>query len=131
MRVSVLLPAPFSPSSASTSPASTDRSIASLASSDPNRLVIPRSSTSGAPRGGESSPPRAASAGVTPRPWWSRPARPRSTGVVKLPSLIAASFSSTFETRSAGISKAVSVLIGASELPPFFMKEYSARFCAS
>ena len=54
-----------------------------------------------------------------------------STGVVKLPSSMAFCFSSTFVTRSAGISKAVSVLIGASELPPFFMNEYSARFWAS
>ena len=53
------------------------------------------------------------------------------TGVVKVPSLMADSRSSTVEIRSAGISKAVPVLIGASELPPFFMNEYSARFCAS
>src|SRR5690348_15818994 len=43
--MSVLLPAPFSPRSAWISPGSTTRSMWSLATSEPNRLVIPRSSS--------------------------------------------------------------------------------------
>ncbi len=43
--IRVDLPAPFSPSSAWISPGSKVRSIASLATSGPNRLVIPRSSS--------------------------------------------------------------------------------------
>ena len=54
-----------------------------------------------------------------------------SPEVAPPPSLIAASCFSTVEIRSAGISKAVPVLTGASELPPFFRNEYSARFWAS
>src|SRR5689334_15862233 len=41
----VLFPAPFSPSRQCTSPGSTTRSIPSFATSDPKRLVIPRSSS--------------------------------------------------------------------------------------
>ena len=47
MLISVDLPAPFSPSSACTSPARTSRSMRSLATTPGNTLVIPRSSTSG------------------------------------------------------------------------------------
>ena len=43
---SVVLPAPFSPSRACTSPGATDRSIWSLATSEPKRLVMPFSSSS-------------------------------------------------------------------------------------
>src|SRR5690242_212147 len=43
--MSVLLPAPFSPSSAWISPGSTTRSMASLAVSVPKRFVMPRSSS--------------------------------------------------------------------------------------
>ena len=43
--MSVDLPAPFSPSSACTSPSRRSRSIASLAMNAPNRFVIPRSSS--------------------------------------------------------------------------------------
>src|SRR5688572_6660005 len=46
--ISVDLPAPFSPTSACTSPRRIWRSTASSASSDPNRLVIPCISTAGA-----------------------------------------------------------------------------------
>src|ERR1022692_3031504 len=43
--ISVVLPAPFSPSSALISPGSTTRSMWSLATSPPKRLVMPRSSS--------------------------------------------------------------------------------------
>jgi len=42
MHISVLLPAPFSPSSACTSPVFAAKSTSSLATSDPNCLRIPR-----------------------------------------------------------------------------------------
>src|SRR3990170_6129336 len=48
MRMAVVLPAPFSPRRAWTSPPRTSKSIASLATRSPNRLVIPRSSSAGA-----------------------------------------------------------------------------------
>ena len=44
--IRVDLPAPFSPSRACTWPGDTDRSIRSLATSEPNRLVMPFSSSS-------------------------------------------------------------------------------------
>src|SRR4051812_13913324 len=44
---SVLLPAPFSPSSACTSPAAASKSTPSFARTPGNRLVIPRISTAG------------------------------------------------------------------------------------
>jgi hypothetical protein len=53
--------------------------MASLASSGPKRLVMPRSSTSGVARGGPT-PPRAGSAAVTRRPWSTRPAPSRRPG---------------------------------------------------
>src|ERR1700704_2778435 len=46
MRTSVLLPAPFSPTSACTSPARTSKSIPRRARTAPNDLVTPRSSRS-------------------------------------------------------------------------------------
>src|SRR5690349_21031117 len=54
---SVVLPAPFSPSNACTSPAAASKSTSSLAMTAGNRLVIPRSATAGG--GGEAcaSPP--------------------------------------------------------------------------
>src|SRR5690606_17710418 len=48
--INVLLPAPFSPSRAWISPGSTTRSMWSLATRDPNTLVMPRSSSFIAPR---------------------------------------------------------------------------------
>ena len=48
--MSVDLPAPFSPSSAWISPRFSSNSIALFATSEPKRLVIPRSSRAGAPR---------------------------------------------------------------------------------
>src|SRR5690606_16176775 len=48
-----------------------------------------------------------------------------STGVVKVPSMISALRSSTSWTSSSGTPPTTSVLIGASSLPPTFMKEYS------
>src|SRR5471030_2495279 len=45
---SVLLPAPFSPSSACTSPTAASKSTRSLATTPGNRLVIPRRETAGA-----------------------------------------------------------------------------------
>ncbi len=44
--IRVVLPAPFSPSRACTWPGDTERSIRSLATSEPNRLVMPFSSSS-------------------------------------------------------------------------------------
>src|SRR4051812_9101970 len=58
---SVLLPAPFSPSSACTSPAAAAKSTASFARTPGKRLVIPRISTAG-------------EAPVEPAPLWSRTA---------------------------------------------------------
>src|SRR5450631_1199158 len=66
--IKVLLPAPFSPSSAWISPGSTVRSMWSLATRDPNLLVMPRSSSftptsvgivrpGGTPRGRVADPP--------------------------------------------------------------------------
>ena len=43
--ISVLLPAPFSPSNAHTSPPTSDRSTQSLATTSPKRLHMPASST--------------------------------------------------------------------------------------
>ena len=47
MRMSVLLPAPFSPSSVCTSPARTSKSTRSLATTPGNRFVMPRISSNG------------------------------------------------------------------------------------
>src|SRR6478609_4360612 len=61
---SVDLPAPFSPSSACTSPSATSKWTSSFATTPGNRLVIPRSSTAVGIRGGRarrsSRPPREA-----------------------------------------------------------------------
>src|SRR5881275_355238 len=61
----VVLPAPFSPSSACTSPGAASKSTSSLATTAGNRLVIPRSATAGS--GGEAcaSPPRRSALGAT------------------------------------------------------------------
>ncbi len=53
---SVLLPAPFSPSSACTSPAAASKSTASFASTPGKRFVIPRIATA-APDGAAVVPP--------------------------------------------------------------------------
>src|SRR3954453_12551962 len=47
MFIRLVLPAPFSPSRPSTSPAATRRSTPSQALTDPKRLVMPRMATSG------------------------------------------------------------------------------------
>ena len=47
MFISVVLPAPFSPSSPRISPGATARSTLSFARTGPKRFVMPRSSTSG------------------------------------------------------------------------------------
>src|SRR3954468_1583645 len=62
---SVVLPAPFSPRSACTSPAAASKSTSSLATTAGNRLVIPRSATAGG--GGEAcaSPPERSALGAT------------------------------------------------------------------
>src|SRR5213075_1719292 len=63
---SVVLPAPFSPSSAWTSPAAASKSTSSLATTAGKRLVIPRSATAGG--GGEacaSPPPERSALGAT------------------------------------------------------------------
>src|SRR3954453_13299415 len=62
---SVVLPAPFSPSSAWTSPAAASKSTSSLATTAGKRLVIPRSATAGG--GGEAcaSPPGRSALGAT------------------------------------------------------------------
>src|SRR5690348_6207973 len=65
MRISVVLPAPFSPSSAWTSPRPTSRSTASLARRSPNRLVMARIRTAG-------TPPSATGSLVAIRPGGSR-----------------------------------------------------------
>src|SRR5690242_10910455 len=62
---SVVLPAPFSPSNAWTSPAAASKSTSSLATTAGNRFVIPRSATAGG--GGEAcaSPPGLSALGAT------------------------------------------------------------------
>src|SRR5690242_15620757 len=62
---SVVLPAPFSPSSACTSPAAASNSTASFATTPGNRFVMPRSATAGV--GGEAcaSPPELSALGAT------------------------------------------------------------------
>src|SRR5215210_2859451 len=66
---SVVLPAPFSPSSACTSPTAASKSTRSFASTAGNRFVMPRSSTAGAveEKGGEAdaSPPAISALGAT------------------------------------------------------------------
>src|SRR5947207_7639307 len=61
----VVLPAPFSPSSAWTSPAAASKSTCSFATTAGNRFVIPRSATAGG--GGEAyaSPPELSALGAT------------------------------------------------------------------
>src|SRR5690349_14338507 len=63
---SVVLPAPFSPSSACTSPAAASKSTSSLATTAGKRFVIPRSATAGGD-GGEAcaSPPGLSALGAT------------------------------------------------------------------
>src|SRR5436189_6112009 len=53
---SVLLPAPFSPSRACTSPAAASKSTPSFATTPGNRFVIPRSATPEGGGGGEACP---------------------------------------------------------------------------
>src|SRR5438093_4973742 len=62
---SVVLPAPFSPSSAWTSPAAASKSTSALATTAGKRFVIPRSATAGG--GGEAcaSPPGLSTLGAT------------------------------------------------------------------
>src|SRR5438046_2029900 len=62
---SVVLPAPFSPSSACTSPGAASKSTSSFATTAGNRFVIPRSATAGG--GGEAyaSPPELSALGAT------------------------------------------------------------------
>src|SRR5262245_61760271 len=62
---SVVLPAPFSPSSACTSPTAASKSTSSFATTAGNRFVIPRSATAGG--GGEAfaSPPGLSALGAT------------------------------------------------------------------
>src|SRR6266516_2870294 len=66
---SVVLPAPFSPSSACTSPSAASKSTWSFASTPGKRFVIPRSATAGAEgeEGGEAvtSPPVVLALGAT------------------------------------------------------------------
>src|SRR5437016_3582315 len=61
----VVLPAPFSPRSACTSPAAASKSTCSFATTAGNRFVIPRSATAGG--GGEAcaSPPELSTLGAT------------------------------------------------------------------
>src|SRR5437763_1875893 len=70
MLESVVLPAPFSPSSACTSPAAASNSTRSFASTAGKRFVIPRSATAGAAAGGDggeagASPPAVLALGAT------------------------------------------------------------------
>src|ERR671929_221672 len=58
---SVVFPAPFSPSSACTSPSAASKSMWSFATTAGNRLVIPRSAIAGV-EGGAEAPPSALSA---------------------------------------------------------------------
>src|SRR5436189_6153186 len=62
---SVVLPAPFSPSSACTSPVAASKSTSSFATTAGNRFVIPRTATAGG--GGEAcaSPPGLSALGAT------------------------------------------------------------------
>src|SRR3954471_22099544 len=62
MLESVVLPAPFSPSSAWTSPAAASKSTSSFATTAGNRFVIPRSRTAGGGGEGWGSPPPGESA---------------------------------------------------------------------
>ena len=79
--ISVLLPAPFSPSSASTCPAGMSRSTPSTASTGPKRLWIPRScSVTGPARRWRPPRPRHSGAASPPRPTCGRGGRPRPTG---------------------------------------------------
>ena len=86
-----LLPAPFSPSSASTSPARSSSEMASLATSAPKRLVMPlrRSSGAASPRSARRCAPTRATSAARPAPSW-RSARLRSSTItLNLPSRIA------------------------------------------
>src|SRR6478752_1820221 len=66
MFISVDLPAPFSPSSACTSPSSSSKSTWSLASTPGNCFVIPRSSRTGVPGIGRDSFTETEEAGTGP-----------------------------------------------------------------
>src|SRR4051794_4073715 len=66
---SVDLPAPFSPSSACTSPSSASKSTASFATTPGNRFVIPRSVTAAGMKGGVgSTEPQKPAGGADDRP---------------------------------------------------------------
>src|SRR5919109_3928187 len=62
---SVVLPAPFSPSSACTSPAAASKSTCSFATTAENRFVMPRSSTEGGGGGVCAPPPKLSALGAT------------------------------------------------------------------
>src|SRR3954451_12850824 len=62
---SVVLPAPFSPSSAWTSPAAASKSTSSLATTAGKRLVIPRRATAGGGGGAWAPPPGLSALGAT------------------------------------------------------------------
>src|SRR5436190_4534178 len=62
---SVVLPAPFSPSSACTSPGAASKSTSSLATTAGNRFVIPRSATAGGGGEARASPPGLSALGAT------------------------------------------------------------------
>jgi len=71
--ISVLLPAPFSPTMPCTVPAATVRSTASLACTAPKRLQMPRNATAGTPLGGRRG---TGSAGPPAAPPWAGGRRP-------------------------------------------------------
>src|SRR6058998_3817973 len=62
---SVVLPAPFSPRSACTSPAAASKSTCSFATTAGNRFVIPRSATAGGGGEARASPPGLSALGAT------------------------------------------------------------------
>ncbi len=121
MDISVDLPAPFSPSSASTSPRASVSEMPSLATRLPKRLVMParRSTVSGAAAGGGAdmgeggAPPYFA----VDLGWLS------STFTVNLPARISASRALTLATTSAGTFFS-NVPRGASDEPLCCIIEY-------
>ena len=112
MDTKVLLPAPFSPSSASTSPRASVSEMASLASSAPKRLVMPVSYRTGAASAiGSGAGRRAEPAGRQAAAWCRTAARGglhlalgwlSSTVTLKLPARIAASRALTLAISAAG-----------------------------
>src|SRR6478735_3016999 len=70
---SVVLPAPFSPSSACTSPAAASKSTSSLATTAGNRFVIPRSATAGGGGEARASPPGLSALGAPDHPVFDGP----------------------------------------------------------